>query len=413
MSYLTLTTGLQGDVPGVARKQAEAAVNRALGKIYDDRSWSFQTGYAGWLAGWALLNTGTYTVTPYSPIITADVTATQAANSLSGAPLLTTLQYRDPNRYFYSIVYADTNGQLAYVTVTYPGVGQTPGVYVLNGTVPSGQPGSGAQIAVVVNADGTVTLPPVVVNQGSGYLAGYPPQFTLAAGGTPAVLVSTLILQLTLDRPWMEPTSGPGQPYMIYQALFPAPFEDFRGFTAAWNTTDAWRVDFVSKSQLDLAREDPQRLVFDDPRYIVKFGADQRAGSSTFGWQLYELWPHVLNPIPVSFGYERRGPKLVNPTDCPPYPLTEELVRWRAKEELYDWAEANKGRFKELQGPNWQYLSGKAHAQYEEILAKVTAVDANLRTDLITRTGQDSNNPWGDPYSTRTGGMNVGGYYSE
>ena len=410
MSYLTLTTGLQGDVPGVARKQAEAAVNRALGKIYDDRTWSFQTGYAGWLAGWALLNTGTYTVTPFSPTITADVVATQQVYSLTSPPLITTLQYRDPNRYFYSIIALGGNGSIAYATTLTPGAGQTPGTYTV-AVLDQGGPGTGATVEIIVSAAGTVLLAPVVTAIGSGYLNPY---ILFSEGGTPATFTFTQFAVLTLDRPWMEPTSGPGQPYMIYQALFAAPFEDFRGFTAAWNTTDAWRVNFTDKSQLDLAREDPQRLVFDDPRFIVKYGADQRAGSSTYGWQLYELWPHVLNPIPVSFGYERRGPMLKLPTDCVPYPLTEEMVLWRSKEELYDWAEANKGQHMQRgQGANYQYLAGKAHAQYAEILSKVTALDANLRTDLITRTGQDSNNPWGDPYSTRTGGMNVGGYYSE
>jgi hypothetical protein len=330
LSYLTMQTQLQGDVPNVARVQAQNAIRRALGKIYDDRTWSFQAGYAGWLAGWALLNTGTYTVTPFSPYVVADAVATAAIAAMTGRPLITELQYRDPNRYFYSIIGYDTTTNAPFAT-------------------------------------------------------------------------------LTLDRPWMEPTSGPGQSYMIYQALFPAPFKDFRGFSAAWNTTDAWPLDFSNKSQMDLAREDPQRLIFDDPRYIVKYGDDQRPGSATLGFQLYELWPNVLNPIPVSFGYERRGPELVYPNDCVVYPLTEELVMWRAKEELYDVAEATKGKdMARGQGANFEYLSGKAHAQYEEVLVKITAVDANLRTDLIVQTGPQVG--FGEPYSTRTGGLNVGGY---
>lgn len=401
-----MSTALQGDVPGVARKQAEKAIQRALGKIYDDRSWSFQNAQAGWLPGKVLLNSGTFTVTPYSDQITADAVATQAINSLIGRPFITELQYRDPNRFFYSIVAAAGNGSIAYGTVSSPGSGQTPGTY----TVPildNGGPGAGATALIAVASNGTVVLPPVILAEGSNYVNPY---ITFAEGGTPAVFAFFQFSLLTLDRPWMEPTSGPGQPYMIYQCLFPAPAEFFRGFQSVLDTTNATRLNFWSKSQLDLALDDPQRLVFADPGYVVSFGPDNRAGSPTFGWQLFELWPHELSIEPITLEFEYAGPPLKNPNDRVVYPLTEELVLWRAKEELYDFAEANKGKdMARGQGANFQYLSQRAHAQYEEILSKVTAVDANLRTDLLTHTGQLVG-AFGEPYSTRTGGLNVGGY---
>lgn len=331
MSFLSMATSLQGDVPGVARKQAEKAIQRAIGKIYDDRSWSFQNAQAGWLPGKVLLNSGTFTVSPYSNVVIADAVATAAIATLTGRPFITELQYRDPNRFFYSIVAYDTTTNAPFGTIT-------------------------------------------------------------------------------LDRPWMEPTSGPGQPYMIYQCLFPAPVKDFRGFQAVINTTNATRLNFWSKSQLDLALDDPQRLVFADPGYVVSYGTDTRANTATPGWQLFELWPHGLSIEPITLEFERRGPELVLPTDKVIYPLTEELVLWRAKEELFDFAEASKGKdMARGQGANFQYLSQKAHLQYEEVLSKVTAVDANLRTDLLTHTGQMVG-AFGEPYSTRTGGLNVGGY---
>ena len=331
MSLLTMTTTLQGDVPGVARNQAQNAIQRALQHIYDDRSWSFQDAQSGWLAGTVLLKAGTYTVTPYSPTIIADATATAAIAALTGRPFITELQYRDPNRFFYSIIACDTTTNAPFAT-------------------------------------------------------------------------------LTLDRPWMEPTSGPGQTYMIYQCLFPAPVPNFRGFQAVWNSTNATRLNFTKKSQFDLARDDPQRLKFADPGYVVSAGPDTRPGSATLGYQLYELWPHELSLEPISFEYEYDGPLLVNPNDRLVFPLTEELVLWRAKEELYDNAEATKSKDAARgQGANFEYLAGKAHAQYEEVLTKITAKDANLRTDLITITGQTAS-AFGSPYSTRTGQLNVGGY---
>lgn len=332
MSYLSMTTALQGDIPGVARKQAQSALRRALTKIYQDRSWSFQTAYAGWLAGKVLLTNGTFTVTQYTDQVIADATATALIAGLVGRPFITELQYRDPQRSPYNIVGIDND----------------------------------------VNAPFTT---------------------------------------LTLDRLWMEPTSGPGQPYMIYQCYFPAPVENFRGFQEIRDTTDASRIDYWSKSQASLALDDPQRLVFGTPGYCVEWGPDLRPGSSTYGFRLYELWPQQLSLVPYSFGYEYDGPMLTLPTDRVPYPLTEELLMWRAKEELYDYAEANKDPKQERgTGANFQYLSTKAHAQYAEILTKVTAVDANLRNDLQTQVDSFAG-PWGqDPYSTRTGQMNVGGY---
>ena len=401
-----MATSLQGDVPNVARAQAISAIQRAIGKIQDDRSWSFQNAESGWLPGKVLLNSGTFTVEPFSPIIVADVTATMAINSLVGRPLITELQYRDPNRFYYSIVASGGNGEVAYATTLTPGSGQTPGTYTVT-VGDNGGSGSGAIATIVVGPDGTVTLAPVVTSPGSGYTN---PFIIFAEGGTPATFSFFQFAQLTLDRPWMEPTSGPGQPYMIYQVLFAAPVRDFRGFQAVLNTTNATRLNFWSKSQLDLSLDDPQRLVFADPGYVVSYGTDTRPGSATLGFQLFELWPHELSIEPISYQYERRGPELINPTDRVVYPLTEELVMWRAKEELYDFAEATKSKdMARGQGANFQYLAQRAHAQYEEILSKVTAVDANLRTDLLTRTGQRVG-VFGEPYSTRTGQLNVGGY---
>lgn len=332
MSFLRMASRLQGDVPGIAREQARLALGDALTKIYQDRSWSFQTAYAGWLAGKVLLSNGTFTVAQYNNQVIADATATALIAGLIGRPFITELQYRDPQRSPYNIVAIDYTTNAPFAT-------------------------------------------------------------------------------LTLDRFWMEPTSGPGQPYMIYQCYFPAPAINFRGFQEIRDTTDAARINFWGKSQADLARDDPQRLTFGTPGYCVEWGPDLRPGSSTYGFRLYELWPQQLSLVPYSFSYEYDGPMLVNPTDTVPYPLTEELLLWRAKEDLYDYAEANKDPKAERgAGANFQYLAQRAHSQYEEILEKITAVDANLRNDLLIQTDSLAG-AWGqDAYSTRTGGLNVGGY---
>src|SRR6185437_9054738 len=134
----------------------------------------------------------------------------------------------------------------------------------------------------------------------------------------------------TLDRPWMEP-GGAGMSYMIYQAYFAVPVADFRRFLAARDTTNNAPMDYWSKSQKQLALEDPERVVFDDPAYFVPYEIDARPNSSTLGYMLYELWPHPLSVLPYTFNYLRRGPQLLVPSDTVPYPITEDMVLWQAK----------------------------------------------------------------------------------
>jgi hypothetical protein len=216
---------------------------------------------------------------------------------------------------------------------------------------------------------------------------------------------------LTLDRPWMEVVTGPGLPYMIYQAYFPVPVQDFTKFIEIRDTTNSAPVSFTYFSQDDLAAIDPKRLMFGPtvPTYAVPWGVDKRAGSSTLGYIMYELWPHVLALYPYSFSYKRSGPLLVDQGDELVYPISEELVKWRAKEVLYQWKEAQKGEQVERgAGANWQFLAQGAAAEYKEELKKVRMLDANLHRDFVTR----PRNPGSfatDGYSTnRTGDLNVG-----
>ncbi len=70
------------------------------------------------------------------------------------------------------------------------GSGQTPGVYTVAAAAGSGG-GSGAIIQVIVQANGTVTTQPVVLQGGNNYSSV--PTFTLTgAGGTPATFVAQL-----------------------------------------------------------------------------------------------------------------------------------------------------------------------------------------------------------------------------
>lgn len=216
---------------------------------------------------------------------------------------------------------------------------------------------------------------------------------------------------LTLDRPWLEPVKGAGNPYMIYQAYFPVPVPDFRKFIEIRDTTNNTPVNFVDVSQDDLSSLDAQRLQFGPcvPTYAVPFGVDQRPGSSTLGNIMYEIWPHNLSYMPYSFSFKRRGPLLVNPADTPPYPITEELVMWRAKEVLYQYKEAQKGeQVQRGSGANWLLLAGMAAKEYQPVLQRIRAIDANLHRDFLTRRNPPVQAP-SDGYSPMGGGLlNIG-----
>jgi len=211
----------------------------------------------------------------------------------------------------------------------------------------------------------------------------------------------------TLDRAWGEP-GGSLQPYMIYQAYFPAPVSDFKRFRDVRDTTNSLPMDYWTKGQKDLAVEDPQRTIFEDPVYIVPYQTDQRVGSPTLGNMLYELWPHPLSVLPYTFDYLRRGPQLVNPSDTVPYPLTEDVVLWQAKSDAYLWKEAQKGENIERgSGADFKFLAQAAEAKYTLKMKEIKAKDRDL-VDLYMSKFRRDNSQSGEPYSNELGQLNIG-----
>ena len=240
MSWISMSKSLALEIPGVAQSLASTKLNEALQKIYNETDWSSQTQQAGWNCPGLVASIGTTTVSPYSNQVIGDAVASAVWASLSGRPLLTELQYRDPSYALYNIVGYDTS--------------------------------------------------------------------TNAPFGT-----------LTLERPWMEPTTGSGQPYYIYQAYFPVPVADFRKFVEIRDTTNNAPVSFTEVSQDDLAAMDAQRLIFGPavPSYAVPWGTDMRPNSATLGYVMYEIWPHNLSHMPYSFSYKRSGPLIVKISRIP------------------------------------------------------------------------------------------------
>jgi hypothetical protein len=353
MSLNTMAKRLALEIPGVSEIQAKIYLNEALGLIEDSQMWSFQLKEDGWLTPGLLFpsgpgnSVGTVTATPFSNLITGDQVASDAWSAYftsAARPLLTELQFRSPFYSLYNIIGFNNAGGGGY------GVGGY------------GEGGYG---------------------EGTGFSA------------------------LTLDRPWMEP-GGTNLAYMIYQAYFPVPVPDFKRFLTARDTTNNDPMDYWTYTQRDLAVIDPQRTNFSDSNYFVPYQQDQRPGSSTLGSMMYELWPHQLSVLPYSFSYLRRGPQLVNPSDVVPYPLTEELVLWRAKQVAYAYKEAQKGENVERgSGADYKFLIGEAKEELKTVMKPIKDKDRDLWDAYFVRMYPEFFNN-GEPYSTQDGQLNIG-----
>lgn len=429
-SLYKLANRISGQVPGTDLDLCMWKMSEALGKIYDEIDWAFQRAitYANWLCPGEVANEGTFTVTPYSNTVTADAASSAAINNyaaLSGSALLTTLQYRDPAYSIYNIVAvagllgaSQGDGTVSYVNILTAGSGQTPGIYTVAVTDASSPGGSGGSVEIVVNSDGTVTIPPIVLAAGSDYVQ---PIITFSEGGTPATFQVFENLVITLDRPWLEPTNGPGQPYMIYQAYFVAPVKDFRKFIEMRDTTNSAPIDFWSMTQAELAIRDPQRTEFADPDFCVPAGIDYRPNSSTYGYPMFELWPQQLDYLPYSFSFRRKGiagypgglPESFQDfqTYVLPEPITHQLLDYKTRVELYEYKEAQRDKQEARgSGANWILLAQRAQSNYEDILDKLIAIDLNLNGEAFTRLPGRASPISNAPYSNQLGQLNLGGY---
>lgn len=200
-----------------------------------------------------------------------------------------------------------------------------------------------------------------------GYLAGSDPTNPNAPFAT-----------LTIDRPWMEPKQTNGT-YMIYQAYFPTGVQGFKRFGQIKDTTNDGYIDFQLLDQAALVRRDSQRICFDIPTFAVPYKVDARTNSATKGQMMYELYPHPLSILPYSYTVLSQGATLTLPSDTLPYPLSEELIMWRAKETGYLWKESQLGE--DLQrgsGADWRFLSQAANAEYQKSLKLAKLLDVGL-----------------------------------
>jgi hypothetical protein len=398
-------------VPGMNRGLAATRINEAFQKIQNENVWSFQCQTGGWLTANLLggpntqfVSPGTITVVPFTTTITGDAIATAAWTApVPYPPLLTQQQIRVPLYSLYNIIALGNNGTVAYVTIVNGGSGQTPGTYTLP-VLDSSGPGTGASVTITVNSDGTVTIIPIVISIGSGYVTPY---INFAEGGTPASFLVTLIATITIDRPWTEPPQNASN-YVIYQAYYPAP-PNFKRWFNIRDTTNNQTMNWWAYTQIDLSEIDPQRQIYDQPEYVVPLGIDNRQNSSTLGQQLYELWPHPIAQLPYTFMCQCNWPALVNNSDTVPYPLTEELVKFRTYQEIALWKEASRGDDMERgSGANWQFLWKAHQEEYKDDLRQIRIMDRNLIELYFTKARMNIPFNAGEPFTNTNGTANVG-----
>lgn len=181
-------------------------------------------------------------------------------------------------------------------------------------------------------------------------------QFRVNVGTIYNIIAYDGVSTLTLDRPYYDKTIGygafPGQNYSIYQPYIVAPYEDFLTWESVVDINNA--IDLCAngaKKFRDYADNfDPQRQIFSNPGSLIAYGTDQRLGSATFGYRMYELYPQPQAQYSYSTWGTRLGAELEGLSDTLPYPITEHVVKTLARVKAYEWYLMNRDK-RDPRGP--------------------------------------------------------------
>lgn len=195
---------------------------------------------------------------------------------------------------------------------------------------------------------------------------------------------------ITLDRPFSDPLStmpGPlaGQAYSIYQPYIPAPVADFSRWLSVLDIANSgWLLTRGDRRQVNIAN--PQRQIFANPDRLLAIGQDSRVGSSTSGWERYELWPGPQNQYLYQAWFLRFGLDLIGDDATLPIGIPESLVKARARARCYEQAEANKDpQTSRGAGADFRFLMGAATKQYESELQFARLRDRD-KADIFVHT---------------------------
>lgn len=319
MALSNVVAELRGSVSGYSALLARTHAREAWTDVRNLKGWSFQLGTSGFTTP-GKVNQGTVTVQLGQTVVIADAAAT-AAWLTAGTPVsfLSQRQFRVGAGTIYNIISYD---------------------------------------------DGQTSPPDPSVNN----------NFPFAT--------------IVLDRPYIDLVSSnatqPGSSYTIYQCYYPTPVKDHEAWEGVCDVTNVINLNCTGGySELQrINRNDSQRQIFSNPGTLLPNGVDTRPGSATFGFMMYELYPQPQAQYVYQTFYTRKGADLTLPSDTLPYPITEHLIKAKARVKAYEWAEANKDPSNPRGvGADYRFLVGVAQAEYDAELKEIRLLDRD-RVDM-------------------------------
>ena len=196
---------------------------------------------------------------------------------------------------------------------------------------------------------------------------------------------------LTLDRVWIDSYYlGSGQGYSIYQPYITAPVQNFLAWEYFMDARNVIHLDVNNTRGIweKVNEADPQRQIFSNPGNLIPHGVDNRAGSATYGYAIYELYPQPQSIFVYSVGYSWAGPDLTDDPSMPatPVPITEHVVKTLARVKAYEWSEANKTADNPRgAGADYRFLMQAAKAEYDAQIHEIRSIDRDLYDAYYTQ----------------------------
>lgn len=189
---------------------------------------------------------------------------------------------------------------------------------------------------------------------------------------------------LTLDRMWIDSYYlGSGQGYSIYQPYIVSPVKTLQAWEYFMDVRNVIHLDVNNTRGIweKINGADPQRQIFSNPGNLIPHGVDNRPGSATLGYPMFELYPQPQSIYVYQFGYSWGGPDLTDipGTSAVPYPMTEHCVKTLGRVKAFEWAEANKNAENPRgAGADFRFLMDAANKEYQGQLHEIRSLDRDI-----------------------------------
>lgn len=172
---------------------------------------------------------------------------------------------------------------------------------------------------------------------------------------------------LTLDKPYVDPTLGPGTGYTIYGVYFNGPVKDFLWWESLRDPVSGYPLKTTMTREF-VDRVDPQRFQAGWPRAFIPYQVNMQPGNF-FGYPMYEIWPAPLNNYTYVGTYFRKGMGFTNPSDIVNPMIDEDAVVELGKHYAYEWCEANREKVPSAMArSDFKFLMGKTMKQYNNLI---------------------------------------------